>query len=118
MRHQTIVLLSALLASTGVFAQSQPSASESPAKLTAAPATTASTAAPTMTSAETHKRLPFRTDARTSPFKFKDQHRRSGMADGPPPSANDKSAVMGTDRPWQSGRPPVDCTVTPHGDGC
>lgn len=50
-------------------------------------------------------------------FKFKDKS-YVGPADQPPPSANDKSAVMGTDRAWQNGQPPVDCGTTPHAAGC
>lgn len=118
MRHQTILLLCALLASTTVFAQSHPPTDKTHESLAATPATIASTAAPMAASPNMHERLPFQQETKPSPFKFKDQKHRSGVTDRPPPSANDKSAVMGTQRPWQSGRPPVDCTVTPHGDGC
>jgi hypothetical protein len=52
-----------------------------------------------------------------SPFKFK-QRSEQGPADQPPPSANDKAAVMGTERPWQNGRPPVDCAQTPRDPAC
>ena len=50
-------------------------------------------------------------------FKFK-QRSSMGPADQPPPSANDKAAVMGKDRDWQDGRPPVDCAASPHTSGC
>lgn len=118
MRHRIILLLSALLASSTVLAQNDPPADSARDSQLATPSTTASSATPKMTAPDMHKRLPFQADAKATPFKFKDQQRRSGDADRPPPSANDKSAVMGTQRPWQSGKPPVDCTLTPHGDGC
>jgi hypothetical protein len=35
-----------------------------------------------------------------------------------PPSANDEAAVMGKDRAWQNGRPPVDCAQTPMDSAC
>jgi hypothetical protein len=50
-------------------------------------------------------------------FKFK-RREPSGPMSQPPPSANDKAAVMGTDRPWQSGRPPVDCAQSPMDPTC
>ncbi|MFC5435785.1 hypothetical protein ACFPME_04405 [Rhodanobacter umsongensis] len=52
-----------------------------------------------------------------SHFKFKDRQ-RPGPADQPPPSATDKAAVMGTDRAWQNGRPPVDCAQAPMDATC
>jgi hypothetical protein len=51
-------------------------------------------------------------------FKFKDSRSPSGPANQPPPGANDKAAVMGKDRDWQNGRPPVDCAQSPHSAGC
>jgi len=36
----------------------------------------------------------------------------------PPPRANDKAAVMGQTRPWQDGRPPVSCPLTPLDPAC
>ncbi|HEY0197000.1 MAG TPA: hypothetical protein VGC19_00490 [Rhodanobacter sp.] len=50
-------------------------------------------------------------------FKFKDRS-MTGPASEPPPSANDKASVMGKDRDWQNGRPPVDCAQSPHSSGC
>ncbi len=52
-----------------------------------------------------------------SPFKFKERQ-RTGPADQPPPGATDKAAVMGTDRAWQNGRPPVNCAQTPMDATC
>jgi hypothetical protein len=53
----------------------------------------------------------------TSHFKFKDRNQR-GPLEQPPPGANDKASVMGTDRAWQNGRPPVDCAQTPQDRTC
>jgi hypothetical protein len=52
-----------------------------------------------------------------SHFKFKDRN-DLGPINQAPPGANDKAAVMGTDRQWQDGRPPVDCGATPHDPSC
>lgn len=52
-----------------------------------------------------------------SPFKFK-QARKSWEPEPPPPRANDKAAVMGTDRAWQNGQPPVSCAQTPRDPAC
>ncbi len=52
-----------------------------------------------------------------SPFQFKQPARR-GPAYAPPPQANDKAAVMGKQRPWQNGRPPVDCAMEPRDPAC
>ena len=57
------------------------------------------------------------TAAKPSPFKFKGE-RKAWMEEPPPPRANDKAAVMGKQRPWQDGRPPVDCAVHPRASGC
>jgi hypothetical protein len=50
-------------------------------------------------------------------FKFKDRNDQ-GPVSAPPPGANDKAAVMGQDRAWQDGRPPVDCAQTPQDSKC
>ena len=52
-----------------------------------------------------------------SPFHFKQPDRR-GPAYAPPPQANDKAAVMGQQRPWQNGQPPVDCALEPRNPVC
>ncbi|MEO9078117.1 MAG: hypothetical protein ABI268_02285 [Rhodanobacter sp.] len=46
------------------------------------------------------------------PFHF-DQPDKSGPAYALPPQANDKATVMGKQRPWQNGRPPLDCKGKP-----
>jgi hypothetical protein len=52
-----------------------------------------------------------------SPFHFK-QPAKGGPAYLPAPQANDKAAVMGKRRPWQNGRPPVDCAREPWDPAC
>ena len=52
-----------------------------------------------------------------SVFQFKQTEPR-GPASNPPPQANDKAAVMGKQRPWQNGRPPVDCASQPRDPAC
>lgn len=52
-----------------------------------------------------------------SPFHFR-QAANSGPAYAPPPPANDKAAVMGEQRPWQNGQPPVNCAVDPRNPAC
>ncbi|WP_139350837.1 hypothetical protein [Rhodanobacter sp. C01] len=52
-------------------------------------------------------------------FKFKDRRQdQDGPLSQPPPSAMDRTAVMGGDRPWLDGRPPVDCVRTPMDPTC
>ncbi|WP_449427644.1 hypothetical protein [Rhodanobacter umsongensis] len=52
-------------------------------------------------------------------FKFKDRRQdQDGPLSQPPPSAMDRAAVMGGDRPWLDGRPPVDCVRTPMDPTC
>ncbi|MBD8880576.1 hypothetical protein IHE49_08775 [Rhodanobacter sp. 7MK24] len=55
--------------------------------------------------------------AKPSPFKFKAE-RKTWEEEPPPPRANDQNAVMGTERPWQNGQPPVSCAQTPHDPAC
>ena len=61
--------------------------------------------------------LPGTAGTANSPFHFK-QTGRSGPAYKPPPQANDKATVMGQQRPWQNGRPPVNCAVEPRDPAC
>ncbi len=61
--------------------------------------------------------LPGSAGTANSPFHFKQPDTR-GPAYKPPPQANDKAAVMGQQRPWQNGRPPVDCSLEPRDPAC
>ncbi|MEO7068608.1 MAG: hypothetical protein ABI114_16985 [Rhodanobacter sp.] len=56
-------------------------------------------------------------DAKKSPFQFK-QPVKKGPAYALPPKPNDKATVMGKQRPWQNGRPPVDCKDEPRDPVC
>ncbi|MEO7066256.1 MAG: hypothetical protein ABI114_05080 [Rhodanobacter sp.] len=56
-------------------------------------------------------------DDKQSPFQFK-QPVKKGPAYALPPQANDKATVMGKQRPWQNGRPPVDCRYEPRDPVC
>jgi hypothetical protein len=52
-----------------------------------------------------------------TPFQFRDSY-PDNLVDHPAPSAMDREAVLGMDRPWADGRPPVDCALTPHDPKC
>ena len=108
-RHMMLIATSALAVAAMAQAAPQAAPSTSPSDSWAKPAS----AAPPPRS---HVALPG-SAAAGSPFKFKRRSER-GPADQPAPSANDKAAVMGTERPWQNGRPPVDCAQTPRDPAC
>ena len=61
--------------------------------------------------------LPGSAGTANSPFHFKQVAAR-GPAYKPPPQASDKAAVMGQQRPWQNGRPPVNCALEPRDPAC
>lgn len=74
-------------------------------------------AATSSTSYRAGQLLPGTAGASESPFHFKESSKR-GPAYKPPPQANDKATVMGKQRPWQNGRPPVDCAIDPRDPAC
>jgi len=112
MRYRFLVFATAWLFATLAMAQTSTLASSGQSdSLASRPAAASSTSyrshAPTVTAADRVH------------FKFKDrQQDQQGPLSQPPPSAMDKAAVMGTDRPWQDGRPPVDCMQTPMDPTC
>lgn len=61
--------------------------------------------------------LPGTASSSESPFQFREPA-KTGPAYKPPPQANDKAAVMGKQRPWQNGRPPVNCALDPRDPAC
>ena len=61
--------------------------------------------------------LPGTAGSASSPFHFKQTAHR-GPAFKAPPQASDKAAVMGQQRPWQNGRPPLDCALEPRDPAC
>ena len=97
-----------LLGAAALAQSAAPPASDQwrPPAAAASAATHATTALPGGASAAT-----------PSPFKFKGE-RKAWMNEPPPPQANDKAAVMGKPRPWQNGRPPLDCAAQPRDPGC
>lgn len=106
MIFRVLLMLSATLVVTVAVAQTSPvEYARSSDRRESAPATAASTgyrADRMLPGSDSH-----------GPFHFKQPARR-GPAYAPPPQANDKAAVMGKQRPWQNGRPPVDCAMEPR----
>ncbi|MBT2143385.1 MULTISPECIES: hypothetical protein [unclassified Rhodanobacter] len=52
-----------------------------------------------------------------SPFRFSDGS-DGGVLNKPPPRPMDRAAVLGTERAWVGGRPPLDCAMTPMDARC
>lgn len=109
MRSRYVLMASAWLLATAAMAQTTPASSGQSDSWSARPATASSVTFGDHAAAQAK--------SSHSPFKFKDR-RPTGPADQPPPGANDKAAVMGTDRAWQNGRPPVNCAQTPMDPTC
>lgn len=108
MRYAAIVFLAAWMITSAAVAQqvSATNTSDSWAR----PATAAS--------AITYRDQPISAARPSSSLFIFRQHHGNRPADQPPPSAMDKASVMGAKRPWQNGRPPVDCAMTPHAAAC
>jgi len=56
-------------------------------------------------------------ESKKSPFRFSDG-REGGVLNKPPPRPMDRAAVLGTERAWVGGRPPLDCAMTPVDARC
>jgi len=56
-------------------------------------------------------------ESRKSPFRFSDG-RDGDVLNKPPPRPMDRAAVLGTERAWVGGRPPLDCAITPLDARC
>jgi hypothetical protein len=52
-----------------------------------------------------------------SPYRFSDGS-DGGVLNKPPPRPMDRAAVLGTERAWVGGRPPLDCAMTPMDARC
>jgi len=52
-----------------------------------------------------------------SPFRFVDADEGSVLRQSPP-RPSDRAAVLGTERAWIGGRPPLDCAATPRDASC
>ena len=55
--------------------------------------------------------------SKKSPFRFSDGS-DGGVLNKPPPRPMDRAAVLGTERVWVGGRPPLDCAMTPMDARC
>ena len=56
-------------------------------------------------------------EARSSPFRFVNDRQRGVLAQ-PPPQAMDRAVVLGIERGWVGGRPPLECARTPMNAAC
>lgn len=110
MRYRTLVSLVTCLMVSSLAAQSVPTPASHGSDSLAVPATASSAVSYRKQAVTVSKPSP-------SPFKFK-RTERAYRVDQPPPSVMDKAAVMGKERPWQNGEPPVDCATSPHSAAC
>lgn len=112
MRYRLALIASISLMAAMAMAQTSPPApSNQSDSWKAHPAVAGSSSYRSQSSAEAPAR---------SHFKFRERGQGGALnpLNQPPPSANDKAAVMGKDRAWQNGRPPVDCAQTPMDSAC
>ena len=100
-----------LVVSVAVAQTAPPTQATSNDQWHAVPATASSSSYPD----STHAALPG--DDKHSPFHFR-QSVKTDPAYALPPQVNDKATVMGKQRPWENGRPPVDCRVDPRDPVC
>lgn len=68
-------------------------------------------------SVEYRRGSPLIPSSEESPFRFSDGN-EGGVLNEPPPRPMDRAAVLGTDRAWLGGRPPLDCAMTPRDARC
>ncbi|MHB1058702.1 MAG: hypothetical protein ACYC0F_12575 [Rhodanobacter sp.] len=68
-------------------------------------------------SVEYRRGSPLMPSLRESPFRFSDNN-EGGVLNELPPRPMDRAAVLGTDRAWLGGRPPLDCAMTPRDARC
>lgn len=112
MRYRRIVLVSAWL----VFGVAAAQADE-----TTTPATSTSAAAPLPPAPANplHRQLDTsrRETVSRSPFRFVDPDEGSVLNQSPP-RPSDRAAVLGTERAWVGGRPPLDCAAMPRDAEC
>lgn len=110
MRYRSVGLMGGLLMAMAVGAQTVPAGGSGGSDVwtsRSAAASSASYPAGSVLDRNVH----------AGPFKFRQRGAR-GALDQPPPRATDKAAVMGTERAWQNGRPPLDCAQTPMDPAC
>lgn len=107
MRYRRIMLVAAWLSAGAALAQSPSDAREVWALRPVATGTVEYRLGSTIVLA----------DSGSSPFRFSDG-REGGVLNKPPPRPMDRSAVLGTERAWVGGRPPLDCAMTPLDARC
>lgn len=112
MRYRLVLTASTWLMAAVAMAQTSPPAQSNQSDSWAAH--------PAAASSSSYRSHPSTESTGKSHFKFKDRRLDdpSNPLNQPPPSANDKAAVMGKDRAWQNGRPPVDCASAPMDPAC
>lgn len=110
MRYGVIVFLSTWMIASAAIARTLPSPRTDSGDSWAKPAT-ASSAVNYRDSATVADK------SSKDRFKFKN-NKRFYPVDQPPPGAMDKASVMGAQRPWQNGQPPVECAMTPQAAAC
>jgi hypothetical protein len=109
MRYRLVVLLPVLWLAAVATAQTVP-----------APATADHlrlTLPPGMTPLPTDKTTVGAGNRRAIHFRF-DAGKRSDLLQRPPPRPMDQAVVMGKQRPWLAGKPPVNCAFTPMDPLC
>lgn len=110
MRYRHILFVSAWLVATAATAQATGPTPGARADWTQQPAATSAVdfrlGSPTVLE-----------PAGKSPFRFSDGS-EGGVSNQPPPRAMDREAVLGTERAWLGGRPPLDCAMTPLDARC
>lgn len=109
MRYRRLVFAPSMLMAMVTLAQTSPSAPPPPDRWTVAPAST--------DAVDYRSGRPLVVNAPQSPFKFRDPDEGT-LLTKPPPRAMDRAAVMGTERAWFDGRPPLDCAQTPLNAKC
>ena len=107
----SLILCAMLLAGTAAAQAVTPSQTGHNDRREAVPAVASSSSYPA------ERSLPGTAGTANSPFRFKQTARR-GPAYKQPPQASDKAAVMGQQRPWQNGQPPVNCALEPRDPAC
>lgn len=108
MRYRLIIFLSAALIGGAAMAQTPPTLRTDLSLLPA----------PSSSSSDYRAgSLAVPGDGNSSPFRFSDG--REGEAwNKAPPRPMDRDAVLGTERAWLGGRPPLDCAMTPRDARC
>jgi len=106
MRYRRIMLVAAWLTAGTALAQAPSGSRENWALQTAASPARYRLGSPVVLA-----------ESKKSPFRFSDGS-DGGVLNKPPPRPMDRAAVLGTERAWVGGRPPLDCAMTPMDARC